>query len=169
MEQLPTPQPGGDRAERIEYPTNQRLARMRLITRLLDNAIVLPGGYRIGLDPLVGLLPGVGDFLASSFSLILIYDAARLGVRKRVLARMVLNVIVDSLVGSIPMLGDLFDAAWKANARNLRMVEGEYNPNRKERPLRSILGFLFLAIVLIYAAVFFAFYLVFRAIMQLFA
>src|SRR5688500_6453587 len=117
-----TKQQPGERPQKLEIPTDPRLAGMRQLSRFLDTSILLPGGYRIGVDPLIGLVPGVGDVIASALSFWLIYDAARLGLSRLVLTRMVGNVLIESLVGTIPLLGDLFDAAWKANARNMRLV-----------------------------------------------
>lgn len=148
------------RPRRIEHPPSARLGRMRFLSRLLDNSILLPGGYRIGLDPIIGLLPGVGDFFASAFSLWLIYDAARLGVRKWILMRMVGNVLVETIVGAVPVLGDLFDAAWKANARNMALVEAEYSPGRAERPLGRIVWFFLAVLVAVYGSLFLALWFV---------
>lgn len=99
------------------------LKRMDRLASLLDDGVKLPVvGVRVGIDPLVGLLPVAGDTLAAVVSLYFVVEAARLGVRKRTLARMLLNVLVDFAVGSIPLLGDLFDVVWKANRRNLNLV-----------------------------------------------
>jgi hypothetical protein len=93
-----------------------RLQRLRQLSRLLDNIVNIPGTkVGIGLDPIIGLLPIGGDALGLLLSFYIIVEAAQLGVSTATLARMVMNVIVDSLVGAIPMLGDLFDFAWKAN------------------------------------------------------
>src|SRR5690242_19595972 len=168
MKEVPVLAEPSERAQRIVPPANRRLARMRFLSRLLDNAILLPGGYRIGLDPLMGLLPGVGDFLGGTLSLWLIYDAARLGMSKRTLARMGLNVLLDTTVGSVPVVGDVMDALWKSNARNMRLVEGEYRPGQKGRSFAQI-GLTFLVLVLsIYAALLGAVYLVLKGLMSLF-
>jgi hypothetical protein len=126
------------RAARIVYPENPRYQRIRFISRLMDQSIVLPNGYRIGLDPLLGLLPVVGDFLGALISCYLVYESARLGLPKRVLARMLGNIAIEAGAGSFPILGDIFDAAWKANMRNLRLVEMHYQPAAPERPTRRI-------------------------------
>lgn len=117
-------------AERIVYPPNPRLERVRFLANLLDTCIVLPNGFRIGIDPILGLIPGVGDVIGAGLSLYLVREAAKLGVPKRILWRMLWNVGVEALVGIIPVLGDLFDAAWKANVRNLRLLELHYSPGR---------------------------------------
>lgn len=102
-----------------------RLASARLLARLLDDSIPIPGtSYRIGIDPLLGLVPGIGDLLGAVLSSWLLVVAGRLGAPRAVLARMGLNIAADALVGAIPFAGDLFDAGWKANTRNLRLVEG---------------------------------------------
>lgn len=141
---------------------------MRFLSRLLDNAIPLPGGYRIGIDPILGLVPAAGDFLSAALSLWLIYDAARLGLAKRTLARMVLNVVIDSLVGSIPVLGDIFDAAWKSNSLNMKLVERDYSPQLKERSFgRLALSFAILLIV-VYSILGMALYTVLSLIISVF-
>ena len=161
------PQPGA-RADRISYPLNPRLERMRFLSRLLDNSIPLPGGWRIGLDPLIGLVPVAGDFVASTLSVWLIYDAARLGLPKRVLGRMTLNVLVEAAFGSIPLLGDIFDAAWKANARNMRLVEMHYTPALRERVPRKLGAAVGLLLLTFYAIILGILYLVGLGIYSLF-
>lgn len=100
------------------------LKRLRNLSKLLDRAITIPGiGVNIGLDPILGLLPVGGDFLGVLFSAYIILEAARLGAFKATLGRMVINIIVDALVGAIPFLGDIFDFAWTANEYNLKLLE----------------------------------------------
>ena len=134
-----SPAPSAPRPERIEYTSNRRLARVRNLSRLLDTVFELPGGFRIGLDPIIGLVPGIGDLIGSVLSLWIIYDAARLGLAKRVLLRMGLNVAIEAIIGAVPVLGDLIDAAWKANVRNMRLVEAHYTPALRERSFRKLL------------------------------
>lgn len=95
----------------------------RRVAHWLDNAIPLPGGYRIGLDGLIGLIPGAGDAVGAVLSTYIIVLAARLGVPNTVLLHMIGNVTLDTLVGFIPILGDLFDFAYKANRRNFELIE----------------------------------------------
>ena len=102
-----------------------KLRRLRRLSHLLDNAFLIPIiNYRVGLDAIVGLIPGVGDALMLLPSSYIIWEAYRLGTPKRTLLRMVYNVGLEALLGSVPILGDLFDATWKANARNLYLLEG---------------------------------------------
>ena len=115
------------RAERIVYPPNERLLRLRALVHLLDTCITLPGGYRIGLDPIIGLVPGIGDLLAAGLSLYIVREAAKLRIPKWILLRMLGNVGLEVLIGLIPVLGDAFDAAFKVNVRNLRLIELHYS------------------------------------------
>ncbi|MDT3436161.1 DUF4112 domain-containing protein [Haloarcula sp. 1CSR25-25] len=99
------------------------LGRVRTVAHLLDESVRVPGtDFRVGLDPLLGLVPFVGDVLAGLCSLYIVAEAARLGVRKRTLVRMLFNVALDTLVGSVPFVGDFFDAYWKANVRNAALL-----------------------------------------------
>jgi hypothetical protein len=152
------------RAQVIASPANNRLRRMRFLSRLLDNSIPLPGGYRIGLDPIIGLAPGVGDLIASTLSLWLVYDAAMLGLPKRILARMLLNIAIETLVGTFPLLGDFLDAVWKANARNMQLVELHYTAALQPRSLGAIalvlLCILLATWALVIAGVYFSFSLI---------
>lgn len=92
------------------------------LSDFLDNAIRLPGGYRVGWDGIIGLLPGLGDIIGLSLSAYIVAAAARLGASKAVLARMCANVALETVVGIVPVVGDLFDLGYKANARNLRLM-----------------------------------------------
>jgi hypothetical protein len=101
-----------------------QLERLRALSRLLDNAFVIPGTrYRFGLDPLIGLVPGLGDAVSAILSGYIILQASRLGAPRSVVTRMIANVALDTLVGWIPILGDLFDVAWKSNLRNMALLE----------------------------------------------
>ncbi len=129
IEQRQQPQITG-RAERIVYPPNARLERIRFLANLLDTCITLPGGYRIGLDPILGLVPAVGDLIGAALSLYLVRESAKLGIPKWIVIRMIANVGLEALIGVVPVLGDIFDAAFKANIRNLRLLELHYSPGR---------------------------------------
>lgn len=104
------------------------LNRLRKFSRLLDNAIGIPGTkFRVGLDPILGLIPGGGDFLGTVLSAYLVIEAARLGLPKETLFKMVSNIVLESAVGTIPVVGDLFDVAWKANTKNFELLETHLN------------------------------------------
>jgi hypothetical protein len=107
----------------LDTRDEELLRTARRLAHWLDSAIPLPGGYRIGLDGIVGLIPGAGDAVGALLSTYVVTLAARLGVPSTVLLRMIGNVVLDTLVGFIPLLGDLFDFAYKSNRRNFALLE----------------------------------------------
>lgn len=100
-----------------------RLVRARRVADLLDAAFVLPVVGKIGLSGLIGLLPVIGDWATVIPSLYVVYQGYRLGLPKRTVAWMLLLVLVDAVVGSVPIFGDLLDIRWKANQRNVARME----------------------------------------------
>ncbi len=130
-----------------------RVGRLRRLSYLLDNSIPIPGTpFRIGLDSIIGLIPGVGDLVGGAFSLYIILEAARLGAPRSLLARMGWNVAIDVLVGAVPLLGDLFDAGWKANLRNLALLERQvHRPAESARVNRRFMMGVGLALFLLLA------------------
>jgi len=130
-----------------------QLARMRMLTRLFDELVRVPGTrLSIGLDAIVGLLPGGGDLVGGAVSAYAILVAARLGAPPAVVLRMGLNILLDTLVGAVPLLGDLFDAGWKANRKNLDLLERYIEkPAQAKRAsiaiVAAVIGFVGLAIL----------------------
>lgn len=101
----------------------RRLARLEKLTGFLDDAFRIPVlGYRIGWDSIIGLIPGIGDMATATMSAYIIREAQRMGVPRATLIRMMGNVGVDFVVGSVPILGDFFDVAFKANRKNMRLL-----------------------------------------------
>jgi hypothetical protein len=99
------------------------LARITLLAKLMDSAFLIPGvNRRIGLDAILGLVPGVGDALSAALASYIIWEARQLGLPRWKIARMVGNVAVDTAIGAIPLAGDVFDVFFKANERNLRII-----------------------------------------------
>jgi hypothetical protein len=110
----------------------RRFEALRSAARLLDSAIRVPGTKRsIGLDPIMGLVPVFGDLISPLFAAAVIWQARDLGIPRVVQLRMVLNVAIDAIVGAVPLLGDLFDFAWKANTRNLTLLEQHASDDRR--------------------------------------
>lgn len=102
------------------------LERVRWVGDLLDEAVTVPGtNYRIGLDPLLGIVPVGGDAIATVIGLYIVGEAARIGVSRSTLALMIGLIAVDAVIGSIPILGTVFDAGWKSNKWNVRLLERE--------------------------------------------
>lgn len=115
--------PSADRARQVAF--------LRWWSRLLDSVFRVPGtNVRFGWDPIIGLVPGAGEFLSASFGAVVLVQALRLGVPRVVVLRMVMNLLVDLAVGAIPVLGDLFDFAWKSNDMNLALLLRHEQPGR---------------------------------------
>jgi hypothetical protein len=106
-----------------------RLALLRRWAVLLDSAFVIPGlGVRFGLDAVLGLVPGIGDLTTPVFTVLLLGTGLRMRVPAVVLARMAMNAGFDALIGLVPVAGDLADVGWKANLRNLELLERHAMP-----------------------------------------
>jgi Domain of unknown function (DUF4112) len=121
------------------------------LARLLDNAIAIPGtNWRIGLDPIIGLIPGVGDMIGAVLSGYIVLEAVRAEVPTFTLARMLVNVGIDTLLGSIPALGDVFDAAWKSNVMNVALLERHLVATGSAPPKRrNVIGVMALALIVL--------------------
>lgn len=115
---------------------------------LLDNSIRLPGGYRIGLDGFIGLVPGLGDFVSGLLSSLIIITANQQGVPRTILFRMFINVLIDTVLGSLPLVGDAFDFIWKANQKNSELL-AVYEKSPQKTYQRSWLEDAFFVIILI--------------------
>jgi hypothetical protein len=102
----------------------RQLNRIRRLSRLMDTAFRVPGlGIKVGLDPIIGLVPGVGDLVATAISAYIIFLAARFRLPSETITKMVFNVGLEFVVGAVPLLGDIFDAFFKSNVRNLSLLE----------------------------------------------
>jgi len=114
---------GGKTQKPLLPQKEARFKRVRLLSRLLDEQFRLPGTtYRVGLDGLLGLIPGVGDAVGALLSAYILYEAIRLGASSTVLLRMIANIGIDTVGGVIPIVGDIFDMAWKANKKNAALL-----------------------------------------------
>ncbi|MCC5644473.1 DUF4112 domain-containing protein [Nostoc sp. CHAB 5824] len=100
------------------------LNRIRKLSRLMDTSIRIPlTSFRIGIDPIIGLVPGAGDLISTAFSAYIIFLATQFGIPRQDLAKMIFNVGLETVVGTVPLVGDLFDAFYKSNIRNLAILE----------------------------------------------
>ena len=133
--------------------TADPLARARALARLLDSAVGVPGtGVRFGADAILGLVPGLGDVAGAALAGYLVLLAQRLGAPRAVVLRMLANVAVDTAAGSIPLVGDLFDVAYKSNMRNLALLERAIErPTDTKRTSRLVVAAVFLGLVLLVA------------------
>ncbi len=127
--------------------------RLRRLAWLLDSAIRLPGGFRIGFDGLIGLVPGAGDLLAALLSSYIVIEAARLKAPSSVLMRMVGNIALELGIGLVPVVGDLFDFVFKANMRNVQLLETYLDqPHVTRRRSRWQVGAVLLALAALIGA-----------------
>ena len=133
-----------------ELLNSKRINRLHRLSQLLDNAIAIPGTkYRIGLDPILGLIPGGGDTIAGVLGAYIILEAARMDIPRKVLWKMVGNILFDSLVGTIPVIGDIFDAVWKANVKNMTLLESHLSVEQQEQNLQNNLIFLIILVIVL--------------------
>ena len=129
-------------------PQSKAVGRARELARLLDSAITIPGTrIRIGLDSIIGLFPAGGDAIGAALSSIIVITALQQGVPKPVVWRMVGNIVIDTLIGAVPVLGDLFDVAWKANTKNADLL-AQYQSQPEKTTTRSR-GFAILVVVVL--------------------
>lgn len=134
--------------------------RLRFLAWLLDSSIPIPGTrLTIGLDAVIGLVPLLGDLIGVALSGFIVAEASRLGAPRALLLRMSFNVAVDGVVGVVPFAGDVFDAAWKANQKNVRLLEAWLDhPHKAERASRIFMAALALAAAAFAALCFYGLY-----------
>ena len=141
-----------DRKQAVE------LAKLRGLAQLMDDAFEIPGtGWRIGLDGIIGLVPGIGDLIGFAVSAYIVVMATQFRLSKVVIARMLLNIAVEGVVGAIPFFGDVFDFAWKANRKNIILIEQALTaPAATRRKSAGTLGLVIGGIIVIGALVIWA-------------
>src|ERR687890_754385 len=133
------------RAERAEVERS-----LDQLSRLMDGLFRIPGtGWRVGLDALVGLIPGVGDFATTAVSFYILAAGVRYRVPKATLLRMATNIGVDYLLGAVPVVGDLFDAAWKSNQMNVELLRRRATVPAQEAAHGRASDWLFLAVLVL--------------------
>lgn len=138
-------------------PRSENLRWVDRVTKLMDNQFRFPGtNWRFGMDPILGLFPVVGDLASFGVSAMLILTMARYGASGKLVTLMLLNVAIDALFGSVPILGNIFDFAYKANDRNVRMLrahyeEGKYQGSGKNIIIGAIAGIVVIFILLVWA------------------
>ena len=132
----------------LEPGTAAARERLHWVAWLLDSSIPIPGTtFTVGLDAVIGLVPVLGDLIGVLLSTYILGEAARLGAPRSLLMRMSFNVAVEGVVGMIPVLGDAFDAAWKANQKNVRLLDGWLDSPRKARRSSRLFAVLLVLVV----------------------
>ena len=137
-----------------QQPGQRGLKQLGRLAKLMDEQFRIPGtDIRFGLDGIIGLIPGAGDLSTFAVSGYMLWIMANNGASGFVLARMTLNILIDALIGSIPILGDVFDIAFKANMRNIQLMQEHYEEGRHRgsawKVIIPVLVILFLIIVVI--------------------
>ena len=128
-----------------------RAAGIRTLARMLDSAVRVPGtGIRFGAESIFGLIPVVGDIAGAALSGYIVLTSARLGAPAPTVLRMLANIGIDTVVGAVPVLGDLFDVGWRANMRNVELLEGHLGSPSESRPAnRWVVAAVVLALLLL--------------------
>ncbi len=139
----------------LAHPARPEIDQLRRFAWILDSQFRIPGtNFRFGVDALVGLIPGFGDFAGAIASTVFLLQGLRIGAPRAVMGRMLANVIIETLVGAIPGIGDLFDATFKANQRNLRLLERLVaEPDRTHQSSRKLLAWMGIGILLLLLAI----------------
>ncbi|MFM7423729.1 MAG: DUF4112 domain-containing protein [Elainella sp.] len=142
--------------------------RLRRLSFFLDNAIRVPGtSFRIGLDPIIGLIPGGGDTAGLVLSAFIVLEAAQMGASKSTLSSMAFNILLETIAGTVPGLGDLFDATWKSNSRNLELLEQHFELPHSVARNRWFAILLILGLGLVFALCAYASFRLLQMIFQL--
>ena len=137
----------------------EKLLRLKRLSHKLDEAFTVPGTERkIGIGPIIGLIPGGGDLIGGVLSIYIMYAGIGMGVSRAVIIRMFGNVALEFVIGCIPIIGDLFDATWKSNQRNVKLIENSVIGEEKNTIfgymvigvlIKILVGIIFLALMLL--------------------
>lgn len=136
------------------FDADARLRWVERIARLMDSQFRLPGTrFRFGLDPLLGLIPVVGDLSSTMVSVALLLTMLRHGASGAVVVRMALNILIDTIVGAVPLLGNVFDFAYKSNERNVALLRRHYAEGRHGGSGRGLIVLLLLVFLVVFGLV----------------
>ena len=136
------------------FEANERLRWVERVARLMDSQFQLPGTrFRFGLDPLLGLVPIVGDLSSTAVSVALLLTMMRYGASGAVVVRMALNIFIDTVVGAIPLLGNIFDFAYKSNERNVALLRRHYAEGRHRGSGKGLVAVVLLAFLVVFGLV----------------
>ncbi|MEE4249096.1 MAG: DUF4112 domain-containing protein [Alcanivoracaceae bacterium] len=143
-------------SKRQEHEYRQALARLDKYSRMTDSQFSIPfTGIRFGVDPILGLIPVIGDFIGLLLSLPVLIEANRIGAPAELKRKMIRNMIIEAVMGVVPVVGDVFDVYWKANTRNTALLRGwikshivpEKTTAPKEWAMIVMLGLLLVALL----------------------
>ncbi len=133
----------------MQQITNSKLKWVERVSYLMDERFRLPGtNFRFGLDPLINLIPIVGDLSGFAVSSMLVLAMAKHGVSRKVLIMMCLNIVLDSTIGAIPIIGQVFDFTYKSNTRNIKLLKEHYNEGKHQGSGKDVILWVFAILVL---------------------
>jgi hypothetical protein len=151
------------------FETDERLRWVERVARLMDSQFKLPGTrFRFGLDPLLGLLPVVGDLSTLAVSGALLLTMMRHGASGAVVVRMAFNILLDTIIGAIPILGNIFDFAYKSNERNVALLRQHYLEGKHQGSGKGLAVLLFLGFLVVFGLVAWGGVALFRWVWQYF-
>ena len=123
----------------------EKLLRLKRLSHNLDEAFTIPGTERkIGIDPIIGLIPGGGDLIGGALSIYIMHAGIIMGMPRSVIIRMFGNIALEFIIGCIPIIGDLFDAMWKSNQRNVKLIEDSIISEEKN----TIFGYFLIGVLI---------------------
>ena len=143
----------------IEEQNEEKLLRLKLLSNRLDEIITIPRTkYKIGIDPIIGTIPIIGDLLGSIISIYILYSGSKIGLSSRIIAKMSLNIGFDFVLGLIPIIGDIFDMGWKANKRNVKLIENNINKYDENIALNNLIVATLITLILASFLIIFGYY-----------
>ena len=126
--------------EEIIEINEEKLLRLKLLSKRLDDSIKIPGtNQKFGIDAIVGIIPILGDFIGVIFSVYIMYSGIKMGVSSKIVKKMAANIAIEFIIGSMPIIGDIFDALWKANKRNVELIEEATIENQENYRLNYLI------------------------------
>ena len=132
--------------EEIIERNEEKLLRLKLLSERLDELTKIPGtNQKIGIDAIIGVIPILGDFIGVVFSTYIMYSGIKMGVSSKVVTKMAANIAIEFIIGWIPIIGDIFDVLWKANKRNVELIEDA----TAEKQVNEKLNYLIMASLII--------------------
>ena len=140
----------------MEKPIASKLKWVERVSHLMDEQFRLPGtNFRFGLDPIINLIPVAGDLGGFAVSTALLLTMAKNGVSRKVLIKMTLNIVLDTLIGAIPIIGNIFDFAYKSNSRNIRLLKEHYEEGKHQGSGKGIITWIIVILILLFAFIVF--------------
>src|SRR3954451_19934722 len=151
------------------FANNRQLRHLETLAKLMDNQFRIPGtNFRFGLDAIIGLIPGAGDLTTFGISGVMVFIMAQNGASGAVLSKMILNVLIDTIIGSIPLIGDIFDVGFKSNTKNIRLMKEHYLEGRHKGGAWKVVVPVMIIFIILFAAVIWLIYKMILLIYHLF-